>query len=170
MLLTVQLLPSHSSVMFPSGPDPTAMQNSADEHDTADNWPKGIIGLGIGCTDQVDAPAPQAQTNATATTNSAPTITRDPRASAIRLNINGPLVRFAANNHAAHNRASSSAKQKSTRCLWSSTTTGNARPAINNTLSGITAVVSPGPRESVTLGGGTRHEHPPALAEYVQLA
>jgi hypothetical protein len=95
MLLTVQSLPSHNSVTFPTGPDPTAIQNRADEHDTADSWPKGISGLGTGCTDQLDAPAPRAPTNATATTNSTPTRTREPRASAIRLNINGPIVRLA---------------------------------------------------------------------------
>jgi hypothetical protein len=81
IVLTTQCLPSQLSVKFPTDPDPTAMQNTADEHDTAFNWPPGTIGTGIDCNDQLDAPAPCAPIKNTTTTSSTPS-NRDPRTSA----------------------------------------------------------------------------------------
>lgn len=90
-LSTAHDAPSQRSAKSPFGPDPTAMHQLADGHDTAVSWPAGKVGAGTDCTTQPDAPAADAATVNSARQTSRPTSPRNPLATPKRLNPDGPI-------------------------------------------------------------------------------
>jgi hypothetical protein len=86
-LSTAHDAPSQRSAKPPFGPDPAAMHQLADGHDTAVSWPAGKVGAGTDCTTQPDALATDTATINTARQTSRPTSPRNLK----RLNPDGPI-------------------------------------------------------------------------------